>query len=230
MPNPDRFRSPLVQAMPESPFKVLMAHFDRCCMSVKKLKEMIDLYTKGDFTEASSVSVDISRLEHEADEIKRHLRATIPRLIFMPISKQDVLDILASNERIADSAQDVAQILGMRETSLPEEIHPLLERFVGHVVDSVQALRDMMEHLDKVLESTFARVETQEVIEMGHHVHEHEYKADSAGKGLSKVIYGLEGRESPLACFHMMRFIDVLDQVADNAENAALKIVIVVSK
>ena len=65
---------------------------------------------------------------------------------------------------------------------------------------------------------------------MGHHVHEHEYKADSVGKALSKAIYALEGSESSLAIFHLMKFADVLDKVADNAENAANKIILVVSK
>ena len=230
MPSRKRSKKSIVDKLPHSPFKILMAHFDRVCKSVHKLKDMLDLYMDGKFVEAAKVSVEISRLEHEADEIKRHLRAKVPRMILMPISKQDILDILTSNERIADSAQDVAQILDMRETVFPAEIHPLLIQFIGHVMDSVEALRDIMHHLETVLESTFARIETQEVIEMGHHVHEHEYKADSTNKQLSKAIYRLEGKVSSLAIVHMMRFTDVLDQVADNAENAALKIVIVVSK
>ena len=230
MPPRERSRTSIVDTLPQSPFKILMAHFDRSCRSVHKLNEMIELYLKGDFTEAASLSVEVSRLEHEADEIKRHLRATVPRMILMPISRQDILDILASNERIADSAQDVAQILDMRETVFPKAIHPMLKRFIRHVMDSVEALRDMMKHLEKVLARTFARIETQEVIALGHHVHEHEYKADSTNKQLSKAIYALEGKENPLAIFHMMRFTDVLDSVADNAENAALKIVLVVSK
>jgi len=61
-------------------------------------------------------------------------------------------------------------------------------------------------------------------------VHEHEYKADSVNKELSRAIYALEGKESPMALVHMMRFTDVLDSVADNAENAALRMVLVVSK
>jgi predicted phosphate transport protein (TIGR00153 family) len=230
MAKPEHFRSALIDALPESPFKILMAHFDRVCKSVHKLNDMIEHYMEGKFTEAATISVEVSRLEHEADIIKRHLRASIPRLILMPVSKQDILDILASNERIADSAQDVAQILDMRETKIPEELTPEIKRFVSHVMDAVDALRDMMEHIEGVLESTFAKIDSEEIIEFGHQVHEHEYKADSVGKALSKAIYSQEDKMSPLAIFHLMRFTDVLDKVADSAENAALKIVLVVSK
>ena len=45
-----------------------------------------------------------------------------------------------------------------------------------------------------------------------------------------KKIYELEDKESPLAIFHMMKLADVLDSVADNAENAALRMVTAVSK
>lgn len=226
----DHFRSGLLETIPSSPYKILQEHFKKVCRAVRKLDKMVKLYLEGDFTEAASVSVEISRLEHEADELKRHLRTTLPRKIFMPISKEDLLAILASNERIADTCQDVAQILDMRETKIPEELHPLLERFLGHIIDAVDSLRDMMNHLERLLESTFAKVETNVIITLGHRVHEHEYKADSVNKELSRAIYALEGKESPMALVHMMRFTDVLDSVADNAENAALRMVLVVSK
>jgi len=226
----DHFRSGLLETIPGSPYKILQEHFKRVCKAVRKLDKMVKLYLEGNFTEAASVSVEISRLEHEADELKRHLRTTLPRKIFMPISKEDLLAILASNERIADTCQDVAQILDMRETKIPEGLHPLLERFLGHIIDAVDSLRDMMNHLERLLESTFAKVETNVIITLGHRVHEHEYKADSVNKELSRAIYALEGKESPMALVHMMRFTDVLDSVADNAENAALRMVLVVSK
>jgi predicted phosphate transport protein (TIGR00153 family) len=230
MSKPERYRSSLADALPDSPYKMLMAHYGKVILAVEKLEEMLNLYLKEEYSEAATISVEISKLEHEADEVKRHMRTTLPRMILMPISRQETLDILTSVERIADSAQDVAQILDMRQTNVPDEICPLVLRFVGHVIDSVRALGDMMGHMNRLLESSFAKVETREIIELGQHVHEHEYKADCVNKQLSKKIYALEGRESPLAIVHMMRFLDVLDGVADNAENAALKIVLVVSK
>jgi predicted phosphate transport protein (TIGR00153 family) len=118
----------------------------------------------------------------------------------------------------------------MRQTKIPNELRPHFERFCGNVIDSVEALREMMDHLDDVLESTFARIDSEEVIAIGHHVHEHEYKADTANKELTKEIYQLEDKMSPLAIVHLMRFTDVLDGVADSAENAANKIVLIVSK
>ena len=230
MTGQDHFRSGLLETLPSSPYKMLEEHFKKVCHAVRKLDRMVKLYLGGDFTDAASVSVEISRLEHEADEIKRNLRSSIQKKIFMPISKEDLLAILRSNERIVDCCQDVAQILDMRETRIPEELHPMVESFLGHVIDAVDALRDMMRLLEKLLESTFAKTGSDEVIELGHQVHEHEYKADTVNKQLSKAIYGLESTESPMALFHMMRFADVLDSVADHAENAALRMVQIVSR
>lgn len=226
----DHFRSGLLETLPSSPYKMLDEHFKKVCKATRKVDKMVKLYLEGNFTEASSVSVEISRLEQEADELKRNLRKSIPRKIFMPISKEDLLDVLRSNERIIDTCQDVAQLLDMRETRVPDELHPLYERFLGHIIDAVDSLRDMMNLLGKVLESAFAKVETNEVIGLGHLVHEHEYKADSVNKQLSKAIYDLEDQESPMALFHMMKFSDVLDSIADHAENAANSLVLVVSK
>ncbi len=230
MTGQDHFRSGLLETIPSSPYKLLEEHFKKVCRAVRKLDKMVKLYLEGDFNEAASVSVEISRLEHEADEIKRDLRRSIQKKLFMPISKEDLLAILSSNELIVDRCQDVAQILDMRETTIPEDLHPMVEQFLGHVISAVDALREMMDLLEKLLESTFAKAGTQEILDLGHQVHEHEYKADSINKQLSKAIYDLEGEESPMALFHMMRFADVLDSVADHAENAALRFVQVVSK
>jgi predicted phosphate transport protein (TIGR00153 family) len=230
MTGQDHFRSGLLETLPGSPYKILDEHFKRVCKATRKLNRMVRFYLEGNFNEAASLSVEISRLEQEADELKRNLRASLPRKIFMPIAKEDLLDVLRYNERIVDTCQDVAQLLDMRETRVPEDLHPLYERFLGHIVDAVDSLRDMMNLLGRVLESAFAKVETKEVIALGQLVHEHEYKADSVNKQLSKAIYALEDKESPMALFHMMKFSDVLDSVADHAENSALKLVLVVSK
>ncbi len=230
MTGQDHFRSGLLETIPSSPYKMLEEHFKKVCRGVRKLDKMVKLYLEDNYSEAASVSVEISTLEHEADEIKRALRANLPRKLFMPIAKEDLLAILSSNELIIDRCQDVAQILDMRETDIPIELHAMVEEFLGHVISAVDTLREMMNLLEKLLESTFAKTGTQEILDLGHRVHEHEYKADSINKQLSKAIYALEGKESPMALFHMMRFADVLDSVADHAENAALRLVLVVSK
>lgn len=230
MADQDHFRSGLLQTLPKNPYKILQDHFDLVCKAVHKLNDMMDLYMEGDFVGAASVSVEISSLEHEADHLKQFLRRHLPRTFLMPISRADLLEILSSNERIIDSCQDVAQILDMRQTTVPEEIRPPMEEFVGAVVDSVTALRSIMKNLAHLLESAFAKIEIQEIMDQGYRVHEHEYRADKAGKDLVKAIYALEGKESFLAIYHMMRFTDVLDRVADNAENAANIMMLVVSK
>jgi predicted phosphate transport protein (TIGR00153 family) len=220
----------IADALPHSPFKMLKAHFELTLEAVHKMRKMIAVYCEGEFSEAEQLSVEISNLEHEADEVKRHMRTSMPRMFFMPVAKQDLLDLLTHNERIADAAQDVAQILDMRRTEVPEELKPLLKRFVVNVVESVEALGRMMSSFETILESTFARDEVREVVEMSHEVHEHEYKADVAGKELAKAIYALEGRVSPVTITHLMRFSDVIDNVADQAENAALRMALIVSK
>ncbi len=230
MPNPDHFRSPLTDTLPQSPYKMLMAHFDRVQLCVENLSEMFDLYLKCEFDKASELSVKISHYEHEADQIKVHMRHSLPRMIFMPISRQEMLDLLTDNERIADKAQDVAQSLDLRQTRIPKELHADILAFVGHVVGSVRALKHMLDHLGKLMESSFARSEIQKVIETGHLVHEGEYKADAVNKQLAKKIYALEDKESTMALIHLMRVLRTLDSVADHAENSALRMVVIASK
>jgi len=230
MPTQQQRRAEAPKQMPEGPFEMLVAHFDRVLRSVDKMAEMVDLYLKGDFDGASRLCAAVSAHEHEADDIKTHMRRSLPRLIFMPVSRQDLLDLLTENERIADTAQDVAQILDLRRTRVPRSLHPLVRRYVEHVVLSVKALEAMMQHFGTLLEGSFSKGESQKLMELGLRVHEHEYEADGVNKAAARAVYALEGKESAVTIFHLLRFLDVLDGVADHAENASLKMVVVVSK
>lgn len=230
MPPSHRFKADAPEPMPEAPYEMLMAHFDRVLRSVDKMAEMVDLYLGGEFDAAATLSATVSMHEHEADDIKTHMRRTMPRLIFMPISRQDMLDLLTENERIADTAQDVAQILDLRQTRVPKSLHPLVRKYVEHVVQSVKALEVMMQHFGTLLEGSFSKGESQKLMELGLRVHEHEYEADGVNKAAARAVYALEGKESAVTIFHLLRFLDVLDGVADHAENASLKMVVVVSK
>jgi predicted phosphate transport protein (TIGR00153 family) len=209
---------------------MLMAHFDRVQLCVENLREMFDLYLAGEFHKASELSHKISRYEHEADQIKVHMRHSLPRMIFMPVSRPEMLDLLTSNERIADKAQDVAQSLDLRQTKVPEALHADICAFVNFVVDAVRALKDMLDHLGKLMESSFARSEIQKILEIGQRVHEGEYKADAINKQLARRIYALENTESTMTLIHLMRVLRTLDSVADHAENSALRMVVIASK
>ena len=69
----------------------------------------------------------LAELENEADGIKNELRAHLPKSLFMPVDRRDLLEVLDLQDEIADTAQDIAGLLVERKMEVAEGMEqPLL--------------------------------------------------------------------------------------------------------
>jgi len=57
--------------------------------------------------------------EAEADRIKNELRLHLPKSLFMPVDRRDLLEVLHLQDTIANTAQDIAGLLVERQMSIP---------------------------------------------------------------------------------------------------------------
>ena len=53
------------------------------------------------------INKEICVLEEEADRVKNKLRRRLPRTLFMPVGRADILEVLDMQDSIADVAQDI---------------------------------------------------------------------------------------------------------------------------
>ena len=90
----------------QSPLKPLQKHS-------KKVTECCDLlipffqhtYLK-QWDEAEKVRLDISQGEREADGLKREIRLKLPRGLFLPIDRTDLLELVTQLDKLANFAKD----------------------------------------------------------------------------------------------------------------------------
>ena len=67
--------------------------------------------------------------EAEADRIKNDLRGALPKSLFMPVDRRDLLEVLQMQDSIADTAQDIAGLLIERRMEIPDFMQqPMLAR------------------------------------------------------------------------------------------------------
>mgnify|MGYP001773790448 CR=1 FL=1 len=80
----------------KSPIKPLQRHVvcvNECCSHLVKFFEVS---SKGDWEKASEIRAQISHLEKEADVLKREIRLKLPRGLFMPVDRTDMLELLTN--------------------------------------------------------------------------------------------------------------------------------------
>nr|PZN91225.1 MAG: TIGR00153 family protein [bacterium] len=205
----------------KSPFGPLAEHTQRVHDTVVLIRPMMEAFLEGDWTRTQEIYERISRLEHDADVIKNDIRDHLPKSLFLPVDRGDVLLFLREQDRVADAAEDLGVLLTMRRTPTP----PAMKRVVLDLVDSVirtsEAWFEAAAELPTLQEASFAGAEVDKMMERIKRVSDLEWEADQRQATASKVLFEHEEEIGAVSVMMWMNILRVLGAVANHAENSA---------
>jgi hypothetical protein len=188
---------------------------------VQLLDPLIDAVMAGDHVRTEEIAKEISVLEHEADEIKNELRDHMPRSLFLPVAREDLLDILSIQDSISDAAEDVGMVVTMRKMEVQTELKDFLDPLVHKTLESVSCYSDVIGELDRLVNASFVGKEAQRVMDLIRKVSQLEHEADVAQDALSRRLFEIEDSLKAGALFMWIEIIRRLGSVANRAEKAA---------
>ncbi|MFB6372891.1 MAG: DUF47 family protein, partial [Bradymonadaceae bacterium] len=121
----------------ESPFGPLreLAHKVQAC--AEEVPVLFDALFEGDYEAVHAKAEEISDLEHEADVAKDKVRDRLPKTIFLPVDRRDLLDVIAILDAVADCAEDVGILFTLREMEPHEELVDDLRKLLRRVMKVV---------------------------------------------------------------------------------------------
>jgi hypothetical protein len=124
-----------------SPVQPMQEHMSRATESVAQLVQFIEAVVAGDWTKAESLQQRIGRLENEADDQKKDLRLSLPSSLMLPVDRNDLLELLTTQDRIANRAKDIAGLMTGRRMEIPPQLAEHTIAFVKRCHDAtLQAL------------------------------------------------------------------------------------------
>ena len=83
---------------------------------------------------AKDLQKQISKLESDADKLKKQVRLNMPKSLFMPVPRSDLLDLVTMQDKIANCAKDIAGIMLGRKMAIPEKMAPIMTDYVHEAV------------------------------------------------------------------------------------------------
>jgi predicted phosphate transport protein (TIGR00153 family) len=99
----------------KSPVGPLQEHMDTCYRCAKELMTFFAHVIANDWDEAALSRARIVEFENDADALKKQIRSDLPKRLFMPVPREDLLELLLVQDRIANRVRDVSGIvLGRR--------------------------------------------------------------------------------------------------------------------
>jgi predicted phosphate transport protein (TIGR00153 family) len=160
----------------------------------------------------------IFELEERADTLKHACRLHLPRRLFMPVDRRDLLDVLAFQDIIADRAEDIAGIFLQREMPTPEPMKEPLVALTKKCVEVVAMTTEVIELFDELLEVGFRGRVVDQVEALVTQINTAEGEADKMERELSRVLFSLEGELDLMSVVLWYRILEWIGDLADYAE------------
>ncbi len=213
-----------------SPIRPLQQHMAKVYACASELMGFFAAVYDHDWQKADEEQQKIVALEHQADEIKQDMRAHLPKGLFLPVSRGDLLEILTTQDRIANKAKDIAGLIIGRKMPIPETITirflDLLKCSIAAVDQSHKAICE----LDELLETGFRGNEVHIVEEMINKIAETEHESDEIQIDVRRQLYKIEQDLSPVDVIFIYKIIDWVGDIADRAEQVGNRLQLLLAR
>jgi len=217
-------RSTISSLFGSSPVKPLQTHMDRVQACIAELIPFFDAVFEENWAEARKQQGKISRLEREADKLKRNLRLHLPKSLFMPISRRDLLEILTMQDKIANKAKDIAGLVTGRKMVIPAEIADQFLEFVERSIDASAQAQKAINELDELVETGFRGGEVNLVQSMIKRLDEIEGDTDKLQIRIRTEAAKFEKTLPPVDAMFLYKVIDWVGDLGDRAQQVGSRL------
>ena len=212
-----------------SPVKPLEKHIGIAFNCAKQLRGFFAAAVKGNWKKAAAVRAEIERLEHEADDLKKEIRLGLPKSLFMPVPREDLLELLLVQDKIANRTKDVSGIVMGRKMQMPPEIADQFLEFVDRNIDAAKQARKSVRELDELFTAGFRGAEVELVAAMIEELDRIETDTDDKQAALRGSLFAIENTLNPIDAVFMYQVIELTGEIADMAERVGRRLELLLS-
>lgn len=212
-----------------SPVMPLEKHVGIAYKCASELNDFFAAAIKGDWEKATESRERIAKLEHDADDLKKEIRLHLPKSLFMPVPREDLLELLLVQDKMANRAKDVSGIVLGRKMVIPPQIADEFLEFVARNVDAAKQARKSVRELDELFTSGFRGAEVTLVESMLEELDQIETDTDDRQAALRASLYRVESDLDPVNVIFLYKVIELTGEIADMAERVGRRLELLLS-
>jgi len=192
----------------------------KAALCIKEFVASVKQYCiTGDLDELRQHAGLVHQAEHEADNIRRDIEVMMYSRALFPESREDVLLLLETMDRVPNQAQWVVRCIANQLIVIPESLHPKLYEMLDVCARCVDA---MMEAVDKLfVDFTSATLVVGRIDEL-------ESLTDRIESDLTRQIFSSELRD--LDKILLRDLIENIAGITDQAEHVGDRVRVMVAK
>jgi predicted phosphate transport protein (TIGR00153 family) len=212
-----------------SPVQPLEKHMDLAFRCAKKLRPFFDAVVAKDYKRMGEVRGQIEALEQEADNLKKEIRLNMPKSLFMPVPREDLLELLLVQDKIANRTRDVSGIIMGRKMEIPEPIAELFIEFVESNIDAAKQARKSVRELDELFTAGFKGAEVELVSSLIEELDAIETHTDMQQTKIRSALFEIEKTLDPINAMFLYEVVQLTGEIADMAERVGRRLEVLLS-
>ena len=213
-----------------SPFKPMQAHIVKAHECAAELVVFFEAVVANNWEQATAAQARINELEHDADSIKKDVRTHLPKSLFLPVPRSDLLELLRMQDKIANRAKDIAGIMLGRKMSIPAEIAELMLSFVRSSVATSEKASKALSELDELVGSGFRGHEVTIVEQLIDQLDELEHQTDDLERRIRHALFSFEKTLDPIDAMFLYQVISGIGDLADRAQQVGSRLQLLVAR
>ena len=198
-----------------------------CCSLLPRFFQTVKA---GDWDQATELRQQVVALEKQADDMKRELRLGLPRSVFLPVQRSDLLELLHMQDRIPNRTKDITGMVMGRKMQIPLNLEATFDTFIDESVSaSAIALRALGE-LDGLIDSGYSGKEIETVEDMLQSLSDVEHGCDLSQVAVEQALFAIEKELDPIDVMFLYRIISWVGELADDAQAVGNRMLYLISR
>ncbi|MDX8395287.1 MAG: TIGR00153 family protein [Mariprofundaceae bacterium] len=223
-------KSAITSMFAGSPVHPLQQHMSKVQACVSELTPFFRSIVEKNFEEMTIIQKNIHKLETEADKLKHELRMNLPNSLFMPMPRDQILELVTMQDKIANKAKDIAGVVTGRKMELPEPVAELFIAFVERCVDASGQAQIAINELDELIEVGFRGNEVKLVKKMINKLDDIEYETDKLEMKIRHALFAIEKEYPPIDMMFLYRIIDWTGELADISQRVGSRLMLLLAR
>jgi len=210
-------RIPFINMFLTSPFDGLKEHAEKLSECALIFQQAIECKFSEKCNNFETFREGVSKLENDADAIKRRIRGHLPKGTFLPVDKFQIFRYIKEQDKVLDKLEDVLDWISFKPDI---NIHPDITQQIKELVDmTLYPIELLPEMMDKAILyfQTFSEDHRTKVKEIIHKLRKFEHESDNIEKRLKRNIFTLDIDSTDV--FFLFRLVEDIGSIADHAEN-----------
>lgn len=200
-----------------------------CFKAARMLLPFFDKVFAGDWEEVNKLRDQIVSYEQEADELKKILRAQLPKSMFMPVPREDLLNLIWVQDQIANTVRDISGIVLGRKMQIPQKMQESFTVFVQRNCDAAKMARKSIRELDELYTTGFRGAEAEFVEKLVDELDQIENETDELQADVRTDLFSIEQDLSPVDVIFLYRVIELVGEIGDMAERIGRRLELLLS-